>query len=93
MDQLEDLISLGFNLRYGTRRYNFFVEGFFDQSKSPLNGFEGATVERKFYMMTFGGDWRISKNVLLAFGIRQTRDFDNGSYFLQPLMNVNCLMR
>lgn len=92
-DVLEDLMSVGFNIRYGTRRYNFFVEGFFDQSKSPLNGFGDASVERKFYMMTLGGDWRISKNVLLAFGIRQTRDFDNGSYFLQPLMNVNCLMR
>lgn len=44
-------------------------------------------------MLTIGGDWRFSRNVMLSFGIRQTKDFDNGAYLLQPLINVNCLMR
>lgn len=44
-------------------------------------------------MFTLGGDWRISHNVMLSFGIRQTRDADAGTYLLQPLINVNCLMR
>ncbi|MCK6691762.1 MAG: hypothetical protein L6Q97_06615 [Thermoanaerobaculia bacterium] len=53
----------------------------------------GAHVVQKIYMLTFGGDWRISRNVMLRFGIRQNRDFDNGTFLLQPLINVNCLMR
>jgi hypothetical protein len=90
---LTNVMSVGANLRYGTRRYNFFIEGFYDRASDPLTAFGEAKFERQIYMMTFGGDWRISKNVMLSFGIRQTRDFENGSYFLQPLMNVNCLMR
>jgi len=30
---------------------------------------------------------------MLSFGIRQMRDFDSGAITLQPLINVNCLMR
>lgn len=86
-------MSGGFNLRYGTRRYNFFLEGFLDHSKIQLASFNGAELERRTYVLTLGGDWRISRNVMLTFGIRQTRDFINSTYFIQPLMNVNCLMR
>jgi len=91
--ELTTLASMGFNLRYGTRRYNFFVEGFLDHATDALTNFGEAAITRKVYMMTFGGDWRFSRNVMLSFGIRQTRDFETGTYFLQPLINVNCLMR
>jgi hypothetical protein len=92
-DNISETISGGFNIRYGTRRYNFFLEGFLDRTVDQLANFGGAELERTTYMMTFGGDWRISKNVLLSFGIRQMRDFVNETYFIQPLINVNCLMR
>lgn len=85
--------SAGINLRYGNRRYNFFIEGFFDYFRDPLPQAEDVVVEQKMYMLTIGGDWRIRRNVVLSFGIRQNRDFDNGTYLLQPLINVNCLMR
>lgn len=85
--------SAGINLRYGNRRYNFFIEGFYDYFRDPLPQAPDAIVEQKMYMLTIGGDWRIRRNVVLSFGIRQNRDFDNGTYLLQPLINVNCLMR
>ena len=90
---IAESMSGGFNLRYGTRRYNFFLEGFLDHNTIKLASFGGAELERKTYVLTLGGDWRISRNVMLTFGIRQSRDFINKAYFLQPLMNVNCLMR
>lgn len=91
--EIGEVFSAGANVRYGTRRYNFFVEGFFDRNTDPLPGNSGEGIERKLYMLTFGGDWRVSRNVLLSFGIRQIRDFENGAFFIQPLANVNCLMR
>jgi hypothetical protein len=87
------VISMGANIRYGTRRYNFFIEGFYDRSLDPVAEGSDTKLEQKFYMLTIGGDWRISRNVVLCFGIRQTKDFDNGTYLMQPLVNVNCLMR
>lgn len=86
-------LSFGLNLRYGSNRFNFFIEGFYDQAKSEFKNLEGESFEQKFYVFTFGGDWRFNKNVMLTFGIRQTKDFDNDTYLLQPLINVNCLMR
>jgi len=88
-----NVLSMGLNLRYGSNRYNFFVEGFYDNAQSEFKTLEGQTIEQKFYVLTLGGDWRFSKNVMLTFGIRQTKDFDNDTYLLQPLINVNCLMR
>lgn len=87
------VVSLGANLRYGSRKHNFFIEAFFDNAMDPVNEFSDTKVEQKFYMLTIGGDWRINRNVMLCFGIRQTKDFDNGTYLMQPLVNVNCLMR
>lgn len=88
-----EVFSVGANLRYGSRRHNFFIEGFYDRQVSPLQESPDTEMEQQFFMLTIGGDWRISRNVMLAFGIRQTKDFDNGTYLLQPLVNVNCLMR
>ncbi|MCB9297293.1 MAG: hypothetical protein H6559_29830 [Lewinellaceae bacterium] len=87
------VFSTGASLRYGARRYNFFIEAFYDHSFAPLASSPETKMEQKFYMLTIGGDWRVSRNVMLSFGIRQTKDFDNGTYLLQPLINVNCLMR
>jgi hypothetical protein len=91
--EIGTVVSVGANMRYGTRRYNFFVEGFYDHANDPVSGVDEQSIKRNVYMLTFGGDWRISRNVVLSFGIRQVRDFSNGTYFLQPLTNVNCLMR
>jgi hypothetical protein len=92
-DTMGSQLSLGLNFRYGTRRYNFFVEGFYDHESYPINGESTEIFRQKFLMFTLGGDWRISRNVMLSFGIRQTRDVENGTLLMQPLVNINCLMR
>jgi hypothetical protein len=92
-DTVGTQISFGLNFRYGTRRYNFFIEGFYDHETYPINEETTAQFRQKFVMVTIGGDWRISRNVVLSFGIRQTRDTENGTLVMQPLVNVNCLMR
>ena len=88
-----EIISVGANIRYGSRKHNFFIEAFYDHALDPVAEASAVKVEQKFYMLTIGGDWRISRNVVLCFGIRQTKDFDHGTYLMQPLVNVNCLMR
>jgi hypothetical protein len=92
-DTIGQQMSFGVNLRYGSHRYNFFVEAFYDQDSYPLSEAPNLTFEQRFFMLTIGGDWRISRNVMLSFGIRQTKDFNSGTFLLQPLVNVNCLMR
>ncbi len=92
-DTIGTQLSLGLNFRYGTRRYNFFVEGFYDHESYPISEESTQVFRQKFLMFTLGGDWRISRNVMLSFGIRQTRDVENGTLLMQPLVNINCLMR
>jgi hypothetical protein len=88
-----EVLSFGTNIRYGSRKHNFFIEAFYDRIIDPVKEASAIKVEQNFYMLTIGGDWRISRNVMLCFGIRQTKDFENGTYLMQPLVNVNCLMR
>lgn len=88
-----EVLSVGLNLRYGTRRYNFFIEGFIDRFRDPLAGAPGVRFRQDFYMLTIGADWRFSRNVMLNIGLRQYKDFKNGTYLITPLLNVNCLMR
>ena len=92
-DTIGTQLSLGLNFRYGTRRYNFFMEGFYDDETYPISDESPDLFRQKFLTFTIGGDWRISRNVMLSFGIRQTRDVENGTLLMQPLVNVNCLMR
>lgn len=92
-DTIGTQLSFGLNFRYGTRRYNFFIEGFYDHETYPISETATEPFRQKFVMVTIGGDWRISRNVMLSFGIRQTRDVENSTLLMQPLVNINCLMR
>ena len=92
-DTIGQQLSFGTNFRYGSHRYNFFIETFYDQESYPLSEAPGLTLERKFFALTVGGDWRISHNVMLSFGIRRMKDLDTGTFLLQPMININCMMR
>lgn len=85
--------STGVNLRYGNRKYNMFVETFYDNTRQKNVSDQVIPLTEKTYMVTLGGDWRVSRNVMLSFGIRNVKDFANDTYNLSPLINVNCLMR
>lgn len=92
-DTIGQQLSFGANLRYGNHRYNFFIEAFYDRESYPLDEAPDLTLEQQFLMFTLGGDWRIGHNVMLNFGIRLTKDVDTDALLMQPLINVNCLMR
>lgn len=93
VDTIGQQMSMGANFRYGSHRYNFFVETFYDRETYPLSEAPGLTLEQKFLVLTVGGDWRISHNVMLSFGIRRMKDLDTGTFLLQPMININCMMR
>lgn len=43
--------------------------------------------------ITFGGDWRINRNVSINYGIRSIFDKDWKFVSLQPVVTVSCMMR
>jgi hypothetical protein len=45
------------------------------------------------YTINIGGDWRISRNVALNFGIRGIYDNDFKKVSFTPIANVSCMMR
>lgn len=45
------------------------------------------------YTITFGGDWRVSRNVLLSFGIRSVFNKNFKNTALVPVATVGCMMR
>lgn len=45
------------------------------------------------YNLSFGGDWRISRNVILNYGIRVLMDKNFKTTAVRPLANISCMMR
>jgi hypothetical protein len=45
------------------------------------------------YSLGFGGDWRISRNVILNFGFRMIMDNDFKTTQVIPVANISCMMR
>ncbi len=102
-----NILAIGFNIRFGTPRYNFFMEAFMTKSQiftfqdaqwedAPENGNKGRrklSELKEEYIIAFGGEWRISKNVLLSYGIRSTIDKNYNFKNLIPLASITCLMR
>lgn len=45
------------------------------------------------YIINFGGDWRISRNVILNYGIRCIMDKTFKNTTFTPIANISCMMR
>lgn len=45
------------------------------------------------YTITFGGDWRVSRNILLSFGIRSVFDKNFKNTAVLPVATIGCMMR
>jgi hypothetical protein len=45
------------------------------------------------YTINFGGDWRISRNVVLNYGIRAILDKNFKTQTFLPIANISCMMR
>lgn len=90
------IFSIGSNFRYGSPRFNFFVEAFYSDANEESIAFKKSTValtQVSKFSLSYGGDWRISRNVLLTYGVRT--NYDSGMSFksLVPIASVSCLMR
>lgn len=95
---------LGASYRYGSGRFNFFVECTWgDRLIDPNQGFEGeigtafVPLEQgqhvRFWQIAYGGDFKLSQGILLNFGIRTRFDQQWQFQKLLPSANLICLMR
>lgn len=90
----------GLNIRYGSVRYSFFIEGFYTRNRNVAtvleNGLDSGndilfTSER--FILAYGGDLRLGNNVLLNYGIRTTIDQNLKFGGMVPIASVTCLMK
>lgn len=103
----EWIFSYGLNIRYGSPRYNFFIEGFYTKNRVPTfeevnwtleNGArkKKTSIIKEEYIFAFGGEWKISNSVLLSYGIRCTLNEKEKNLKLRqviPIASISCLMR
>ncbi|MFM2359897.1 MAG: hypothetical protein RLY16_1890, partial [Bacteroidota bacterium] len=45
------------------------------------------------YTLAVGGDWRISRNVIVNYGVRVILDNNFKSQQIIPIANISCMMR
>lgn len=75
----------GFNLRYGSPKFNFFVE--------ILNRDRNNLFKNSNLTIAYGGDWRFSKNVMLSYGVRTLYSKNFAFKQLVPIASIACMMR
>lgn len=93
--QQSDLWSGGFNFRYGSPKFNFFAEAVFTRTNNETI-FANANVnlvQANSLTTSYGGDWRISRNVMLSYGVRV--DYNRNFEFqtISPIAGIACMMR
>lgn len=90
-----NIISGGINFRYGSPKFNFFAEGVY--SKSNNNSiFDNKTInlsQANAFSTSYGGDWRISRNVMLSYGIRVDYSEEIKFQRITPIAGIACMMR
>ncbi|MBX7175816.1 MAG: hypothetical protein K1X68_03515, partial [Saprospiraceae bacterium] len=88
------IFSGGVNFRYGSHRFNYFTEFFIsdlnstETTKLTRNGIN--TISR--FNSSIGGEWKITRNVVLAYGIRLNFDPDFKLIRIIPSAGISCLM-
>lgn len=97
--QLFDFAT-GLNIRYGSVRYSFFIEGFLTRNKNIAavleNGLDSGNdllVTEERLVLAYGGDLRLGNNVLLNYGIRTTINKSLKFGGMVPIASVTCLMK
>ncbi|QQS29603.1 MAG: hypothetical protein IPM47_01225 [Sphingobacteriales bacterium] len=83
--EISDSFLWGANMRFGNGRYNFFTEFF-------MQNFTRQT-ESNSFTIAYGGDFKLSRSVLLNFSLRNR--FSNKIVLKEilPIANIICLMR
>ena len=90
-----NIISAGINFRYGSPKFNFFAESVYSRSNNN-SIFENLTInlsQANALSTSYGGDWRLSRNVMLSYGIRV--DYSEKFKFqkITPIAGIACMMR
>jgi len=76
---------VGFNLRYGSPKFNFFAE--------VLNQTSRQTRRADQVTIAYGGDWRFSRNVMLSYAVRTIYNRSFVFKNLVPIVSLSCMMR
>ncbi|MBK7811994.1 MAG: hypothetical protein IPI50_12305 [Saprospiraceae bacterium] len=89
------LWSGGLNFRYGSPKFNFFAEGVFTQTNNEtiFANLNVNLIQANSLSTSYGGDWRISRNVMLSYGVRV--DYSSTFKFqtISPIAGIACMMR
>ena len=92
--------ATGLNIRYGSVRYSFFIEGFLTRNRNVAavleNGIDTGNdvlVTEERLVLAYGGDLRLGNNVLLNYGIRTTINKSLKFGGMVPIASVTCLMK
>lgn len=92
--------AAGLNIRYGSVRYSFFIEGFLTRNRGVAaileNGLDTGNdvlVTEERLVLAYGGDLRLGNNVLLNYGIRTTINQSLKFGGMVPIASVTCLMK
>jgi hypothetical protein len=92
--------ATGLNIRYGSVRYSFFIEGFLTRNRNVAatmeNGLDSGNdilVTEERLILAYGGDLRLGNNVLLNYGIRTTVNKSLKFGGMVPIASVTCLMK
>ena len=89
-----DAFQAGLSLRYGNPKYNFYFESMYQQTKEVIDPeFDPFTFRETSYRMSYGGDFRLSRGILLNFSLQTQFDKDMKFRQFLPIANITCLMR
>lgn len=91
----QGILNGGINFRYGGWKYNFFTEVLATNAGDEFIFDEPALNFGQFseYSVALGGDWKISRNVLLSYGVRCNLASDFGLRQIRPTAGISCMMR
>jgi hypothetical protein len=89
------IFTVGVSFRYGSPKFSFFVEGVYSKGNRNIAIInpEFNLNKLSFYSISYGGDWRISRNVTLSYGVRT--DYNQQFKFknIIPVASIACMMR
>ncbi len=90
--------SGGIGMRYGSPKFTFFVEFVFSKFQSDKHISieempELNMAQLNNFSTSYGGDWRINRNVLLSYGVRLDHSDGYKVKNIIPVAGVSCMMR
>ena len=90
-----NVFSGGFSFRFGSPKFNFFAETVISKGDSPkaITDKSLNITQLGHISISYGGDWRISRNVLLTYGVRTDYTPDFKFKNLIPVAGISCMMR